>query len=59
MHTDIDVRITEDIKTVIIVFHVLKKVEDRLNVLQRHANYKKNIYIRLLEVKTIMSTVFS
>lgn len=44
MHTDVDVRITKDIKTVIIVFHVLKRVESKLNVLQRHANYKNYLY---------------
>lgn len=44
MHTDIDVRITKDSKTVIIVFYVLKKVEDKLKVLQRHATYKNYLY---------------
>lgn len=39
-HSDADVRITKSIKKIIItVFHGLKKLEDRLNVLHRHAKY--------------------
>lgn len=47
------------LKTVIIiVFHVLKKPEDILNILHRHGRNKK-IQIRFLKVETIMSVIKS
>lgn len=51
-HTDTDVRLTKDIKTVItIVFHVLKRLEDRLNMLHRCAQYKKENQISFQRLK--------